>query len=249
VGNHVISEPTLSKQKRSTIVKPKSSKPNPVRVKRKSKRPTSKPGPGRPTAARAEEINKAILAEAYKLFWDAGYPDTQMEAVAKAVGIAKQTLYDRYPNKMALLTAVLAEQTVIWAENSVSDARVSSTDLRTRLKQRARIAMEYCSSGEFDRSERFWRSCPPAKELRRMHYELGHKRTAEIIAREIIELSPGQTTKPASALQLAEMLMSSLYGWWVAHFGVREITPKEAHAYADRAVDVLFDGQSLWKTK
>ena len=239
----------MSNHQHSTGKKPKS-KAGAAPTRKRSKRSSSKPGPGRPTAARVEAINRAVLDEAHNQFWELGYTNTQMEAIADAVGISKRTLYDRYPNKFALVTAVVAEGTVfwtkIWTKDAAPDVNDSSTDLRKRLKQRARRAMEYCCSGEYERSERFWRSCPPIEDLWRMRYDLGHKRMAQIIANDITDLSADQTIKLPAALQLAEMLMAMLYGWWEAHHGVRRVTREEAQAYADHAVDVLFEGRSAW---
>jgi TetR/AcrR family transcriptional regulator, mexJK operon transcriptional repressor len=126
------------------------------------------------------------------------------------------------------------------------DLRVSSPDLRTRLRQRAHIAIEFCCSGEYERSLRLMRSCPPLGELRQMYYERGHKRFAEVISHEIMEVAPELTDKPKAALMLAEMLMSALYGWWESHLGVRHIALEEAKAYADHAVDVLLGGRASW---
>jgi AcrR family transcriptional regulator len=234
------------KLKRSSGTKPKALKASEKPTQKRAKRKPVKPGPGRPTAGRAKAIDQAILDEAYNLFWSLGYPDTQMEAVALAVGISKRTLYDRYPNKVALLTAVLMQQTVIWAEHPASDFRSSSLDLPSRLRQRAYIAVEYCCSGEYERSLRLMRSCPPIDEIRKMYYERGHKRFAEIISHEIMEVTPELSQRPKAALTLAEMLMSVLYGWWESHLGVRKITLKEAKAYADHAVDVLLSGRAAW---
>jgi TetR/AcrR family transcriptional regulator, mexJK operon transcriptional repressor len=236
----------LIKQPRSSGTKPQPSKVKRKPVRSSAKRKQARPGPGRPSALRAEAINQAILAEAYNLFWNLGYPDTQMEAVAAAVGISKRTLYDRYPNKIALLSAVLVQQTVIWADRPELDFRVCSLDLRMRLKQRAYVAIDFCYSGEYERSLRLMRSCPPLGELRQMYYERGHKRFAEVISREIMEVTPELAGRPKAALLLAEMLMSVIYGWWEAHLGVREFTLEEAKQYADHAVEVLLSGRSAW---
>jgi hypothetical protein len=42
------------------------------------------------------------------------------------------------------------------------------------------------------------------------------------------------------------MLMGMLYGWWRAQQEMRLVTPQEALAYADYAVDVLFEGRAAW---
>jgi len=236
----------LSKTQRSAGKKPKPLKSGAASARNRGKRLSPRPGPGRPTAARVEAINRAILTAAYNQFLKSGYQDTQMEAVAAAAGISKRTLYDRYPNRYELLKAVVAEQTVIWTPDTAHDASDSSPDLRQRLKQRARRAMEYCCSGEYEKTFALFMGCPPMDDLRRVRYEVGHKRMSQVIASEILDLSPDLAMRPQAALQLAEMLMAMLYGWWTAHFGVRNITREEAQAYADHTVDVLFDGRSSW---
>ncbi|MFM7336263.1 MAG: TetR/AcrR family transcriptional regulator [Tabrizicola sp.] len=50
-----------------------------------------------------------ILAAAQALFIQHGYRATRMEAVAKAAGVAKATLYSRYPDKDALFRAGSAQ--------------------------------------------------------------------------------------------------------------------------------------------
>lgn len=215
-------------------------------ARKKSKKRAVKPGPGRPTTARVESIDRAILVEAQKLFWALGYPDTQMEAVAAKVGISKRTLYDRYPNKVALLTGVLATRAAAWTDIPAAKRKASSPDLQTRLKERAYIAMEYCCSGEYERSVRFWRSCPMVSNMRNVFYEIGHKRTAEIVSQEIAEVAPELTTNPTAAFRLAEMFMNMLFGWWESHLGFRDITREEAWAHADQVVNVLLNGRSSW---
>ena len=61
-----------------------------------------KRGPGRPRSAAADE---AILDAALALFVEAGYESLSMEAVAARAGVAKTTLYRRYPDKAALVAA------------------------------------------------------------------------------------------------------------------------------------------------
>jgi hypothetical protein len=79
-----------------------------------------------------------------------------------------------------------------------------------------------------------------------MRYAVGHRPIAQALAKEIVDLTTDQAIRPQSALRVAEMLMGMLYGWWLAHLGVRRITREEALAYADHAVDVLLDGRYSW---
>ena len=210
-----------------------------------SRRVSAKPGPGRPTAARIEAINRAILLEARNEFRKSGYEAARMEVIASAAGISKGTLYDRYPTKEALLRSVIAERVTTWSEDWEPDG-LTTGDLRQRLKQRAHRLMDYYCSGKLDLLERLFTSGPSMDELRRMRYEVGHKRTIQVIAQDIIDRAPGQRVQSRTAIRLAEMLMAMLYGWWRMHQEVRRVTREEALAYADHAVDVLFDGRSAW---
>jgi AcrR family transcriptional regulator len=60
--------------------------------------------PGRPRSTQADE---AILDAAIDVFVDLGYEGLTMEAVAERAGVAKSTVYRRYPSKPDLLTAAL----------------------------------------------------------------------------------------------------------------------------------------------
>jgi TetR/AcrR family transcriptional repressor of mexJK operon len=210
------------------------------------RRAPAKPRPGRPTAARVEAINTAILVEARNEFRNSGYDAARMEVIAEAAGVSKGTLYDRYPSKAALLRAVIAERVATWSDEWEPDGAPIAADLRQRLKQRARRLMEYYCSGKLELLERLFTGGHSMDELRRMRYEVGHKRTIHVIAQDIVDRTPNQPIQPRAAMQLAEMLMGTLYGWWRMHQEVRRVTREEGLAYADYAVDVLFDGCSAW---
>lgn len=62
-------------------------------------------GPGRPRSARAD---RAILAAALDLFAEVGYEGLTIEAVAARAGVARSTVYRRYPGKADLLVAAAA---------------------------------------------------------------------------------------------------------------------------------------------
>jgi AcrR family transcriptional regulator len=58
--------------------------------------------PGRPRSARADA---AILDATVELFADLGFEGTSIEAVAEQAGVAKSTVYRRYPSKIDLVMA------------------------------------------------------------------------------------------------------------------------------------------------
>lgn len=60
---------------------------------------------GRP---RKEGANEAILAVARTMFGVRGYRDLTIDAIAEAAGVAKTTIYRRWPSKGSLLAAAIA---------------------------------------------------------------------------------------------------------------------------------------------
>jgi AcrR family transcriptional regulator len=72
-------------------------------VKTPAKRATG----GRPTREAAEQLADRIVEVATELMLQHGYSGTSIEAVASAAGVAKRTLYSRFPEKRDLFAAVL----------------------------------------------------------------------------------------------------------------------------------------------
>jgi TetR/AcrR family transcriptional repressor of mexJK operon len=210
-----------------------------------SRSASAKRGPGRPTAARVEAINREILLQARKEFRKSGYDAVRMEVIAAAAGISKATLYGRYPNKEALLRAVISERVTAWSEDWEPDSGLSE-DLRQRLKQRAHRLMKYYCSGKLELLDRLFTSGPSMDELRRMRYEVGHKRTIRVIAQDISERTTDLAIHPRTAIRLAETLLGTLHGWWCMHQEVRRVALEEALAYADYVVNMMFDGRAAW---
>lgn len=73
--------------------------------------------PGRPKIADAVSIQSDIIAAAKHLFFEQGVAATGMDAIAKAAGITKQTLYARFPNKDELYRAVIDDVMDKWRQN------------------------------------------------------------------------------------------------------------------------------------
>jgi TetR/AcrR family transcriptional repressor of mexJK operon len=210
------------------------------------RRASARPGPGHPTAARVEAINRAILTAARAEFVIFGYEATRMEAIATAAGVSKGTLYGRYPTKEALLRSVIADNVAAFSEDWEPDGAPIPLDLRQRLKHRARRLMEYCCSEKYQQLERLIVGGPPMHELRRLRHEVGHKRTVQVMAQDIIDGTRDQSIQPRTAVWVAEMLMAMLHGWWRMRQEIQRVKREEALAYADHAVDVLFEGRSAW---
>ncbi len=63
---------------------------------------------GRPSREAARQLGERILEAATELMLEQGYGATSIEAVAARAGVSKRTFYARYPDKAALVQAVVA---------------------------------------------------------------------------------------------------------------------------------------------
>jgi TetR/AcrR family transcriptional regulator, mexJK operon transcriptional repressor len=75
----------------------------------------------RSMSPRAERKREQILSGAQCLFLTHGYAGTSTDAIAKAVGISKETLYAYYPNKEALFAAVLQHLVDVLADDQFAE--------------------------------------------------------------------------------------------------------------------------------
>jgi TetR/AcrR family transcriptional regulator, mexJK operon transcriptional repressor len=62
---------------------------------------------GRPTQAEAKKLQQKLRNAAVATFVKHGYDATTMEAIARAAGITRRTLYARYPDKRAVFVDVI----------------------------------------------------------------------------------------------------------------------------------------------
>ncbi|WP_082975189.1 TetR/AcrR family transcriptional regulator [Mycobacterium sp. 1245805.9] len=75
---------------------------------------------GRPTRAEAKKLDQAVREAAVATFVELGYADTSMEAIARAAGITRRSLYARYPDKRAIFVDVIP-----WAMTKFDDGEES----------------------------------------------------------------------------------------------------------------------------
>jgi TetR/AcrR family transcriptional regulator, mexJK operon transcriptional repressor len=64
--------------------------------------------PGRPSAEETTQLEARLVDAAETVFLDHGFARTTMDAIAKAGGVTRKTLYARYANKEKIFAAVIA---------------------------------------------------------------------------------------------------------------------------------------------
>jgi len=123
---------------------------------------------GRPRSIEADE---AILGAALRQFADCGYEGVSVEAVAAEAGVAKSTIYRRYPTKADLLGAA--------AEHASERAGVATADTGSVERDLLTLA---CKLRDALRSTEFGRSVPAVVAAAARHPEMAQMHR-EFIAR------------------------------------------------------------------
>ncbi|MGB3351814.1 MAG: TetR/AcrR family transcriptional regulator [Mycobacterium sp.] len=114
--------------------------------------PTQNRRPGRPTQAEAEHLGEQLREAAVAVFLEHGYDGTSMEAIARAAGITKQTLYSRYGDKRAVFADVIP-----WAmsrHDHQGFGSVDGQDPRESLTHIAREALRFSTDPQIVRLQR-----------------------------------------------------------------------------------------------
>jgi len=187
------------------------------------------------------------MAAARQRFFDEGFDAVSMEAIAATAGISKGTLYARYCSKEELLSAVLDATIQDWSSVSARNDHLLTEDIGDRLRHHARTIASSLTAPEviavrgllFSNRERF-----PAAV--RMMHDRGYRYIVELIAREIDEAGQRDARPPEDAIGVAMRLVNAILGWHSSEGGVRDISPAELQAYADRTVALLVAARSAW---
>lgn len=104
-------------------------------------------GPGRLSAAETALLETRLLDAAEGVFVEQGYARSSMDAIARAAGASRKTIYARYANKAEVLTAVVDRL----LESAMSPHREQTRDTTARGEPRAlllQIARELASLSE-----------------------------------------------------------------------------------------------------
>ena len=204
------------------------------------------PRRGRPNASQSLAIERAIRAAAAQAFLTSGYERTAMEAVAAQAGVPKSTLYKRYPDKRALLRAVLSDRLSAWSD--LDGAPAPGDDLAERLKTRAAEILHQATTPDV---QDFWSLVSTAwsepDEAQERQDAIGYSRMIDAIERDIRALGPASGVTALAPRRVATALMAMLGGW--IEFVAPTITvdrDAEARRFAHDAVDLLMRGSAGW---
>jgi AcrR family transcriptional regulator len=88
---------------------------------------------------RSEQIVRRVLDAALVELSRSGYGDFRMEAIASRAAVNKTTIYRRWPNRVALVTALVERMRIPLRENSLPDTGYIERDLLEAFERRLAI--------------------------------------------------------------------------------------------------------------
>ncbi|PTD26312.1 TetR/AcrR family transcriptional regulator [Sphingomonas fennica] len=103
---------------------------------------------GRPTRERAAQLDDLLLDGARSTFCRKGVAATSVDEIALELGISKHTIYRRYPNKGALLEAVV-ERDIRRFKAALTSAAMGVADPLEAVRQTALRYFEIGSSRDY----------------------------------------------------------------------------------------------------
>jgi TetR/AcrR family transcriptional repressor of mexJK operon len=95
---------------------------------------------GRPTQAEAKKLDLAVREAAVETFVEMGYAGASMEAIARAAGITKRSLYARYADKRAVFADVIPWALARYTDDGALED-VDDEDVETALLALGRASL------------------------------------------------------------------------------------------------------------
>lgn len=105
-----------------------------------------RPGAGRPTREQAAQRQTELLDHALDMFLANGFDATTIDGIATAAGMAKRTIYGRYPDKAALFEAAVQRAVDRWIIPVETLQTAETDDLEETLIAVARIRLDSFTS-------------------------------------------------------------------------------------------------------
>ena len=211
-------------------------------------RPAETPSPprrrrvGRPRdEGLAERRREEILAAATRVFADRGFPDTDLELVAREVGVSKGTLYRYFPSKRDLFLAAV-DRGMLGLREELDRCFSTGTGPVDRIEAALRTYLRYFAARP-DLVELLIQERAQFRDRDRPTYFV-HRDAAVLPWRDLArELVATGVFRPVSPELVADLVSNLLYGTlFTNHFADRPATPDELDRQVDQVRDVLLHG-------
>lgn len=205
-------------------------------------------GPGRLSTEETAAMEERLLDAAEAVFLEQGFARATMDAVSKASGATRKTLYARYANKEELFAAVVARLIDSGITAPRVESRMPNADPRTQLIRLAHDLVDFAESPRVARISRLvFAEGHQAPELIRLLYDLYDREIASVSA-VLHQLTseghlPGIENTRLPAVMFMELVSSTARMRGI--LGPAAALPrKQVEAYVSSAVDLFLAGYS-----
>ncbi|WP_395335748.1 TetR/AcrR family transcriptional regulator [Novosphingobium sp. BL-8H] len=195
---------------------------------------------GRPTAARAAEIDQVILKAARELFLEVGADVASMDAVAAAAGVSKGTLYTRFTSKDALIAAVIDKLLEQMDTRASAKNHLLPSELEPRLKEYARRLVDVFSWTDYHHLDRLMATAS------RINPDLKHRWDRMALAGYVktladeMERAAGMQGQPGVDWHsLAQLFVYGVSGRYLDAVGKEDFIQTEFEVYCSTVVDAI----------
>ncbi|WP_395395938.1 TetR/AcrR family transcriptional regulator (plasmid) [Novosphingobium sp. BL-8A] len=208
---------------------------------------TSRPtGKGRPSREQSAALTALILHVAAEKFLAEGFARVSMEAIAATVRVPKTTLYKRYPDKIALLDAILRDRVSAWSRITTPLTRNVGKDFRTRIIHHVAIILEWMTKTEVRAFTDLMRSAAGRAPGEVSTDFFGFIDMVAIISKEIELHGPSSGIRAKDPEAASRAIMCMISGWIQIHGIAGPLAPKAAKAAAEQIMDLLLRGSEAW---
>lgn len=188
---------------------------------------------------KSETRRQAILDAAAEVFQETGFERASMSAICERLGYSKATLYNYFPSKEALFSAVVFEATE--AEFQATHEALDPTvqDLTQALALFGQRLLTLLYSPQVQSVRRLVVSEAGRSELGRKCYELGPVRNEAEISEFLQQAMNTGKLRQADARIAALHLKGLLEAEWLDRFlcqVLKDVSPEEINATVQRAV-------------
>jgi len=199
---------------------------------------------GRPTREEAELLSEKIVDGAAQLMLEHGYSGTSIEAVANLAGVAKRTLYHRFPDKRDLFTAVIERRRDQFL-SPVAKISAAGGTIEDRLQQIGRHMLDWGMKSDAISLKRLLAAeAERFPELLVTTYTTGRNRTIEILSgildREVEQGNLQVEDTRFAAMQFLQMIMGPAE--LLTHHDHTECTGEGRQEYIEKTVRLFLRG-------
>lgn len=202
---------------------------------------------GRPSLARVNAIDRAVIETARRLFLSDGFDAVAMEQVAAAAGISKGTLYARHASKEALFKAVIEATVRDWSEEAAGENHLLTDDIGQRLRHHAHIASTWLRRSDVQAIMRQLQAVKDRfPDLVATMHEAGYLYFVGVIAADIEAAARRDGVPARDPARVARTLVSAIAGYQVQERMGGELSESDVQAQEAFIVDMLIRSRPAW---